>query len=1162
MSGSSNSNNRYYYHPHYITGLGDGSKKQANSQTVDSSSAADSGRYESFLRKHKQNTQQRKSSGSSSSTTTTGTNVNKRLRYHRGAVPTDDLEYNDRHNNGLLDDDAASAMDHGSNDNNLNNGGSRNQQALSWANFFGTEPDPFAPRHSTKQQQQQQREREIYHQHRHAHRKSVELPSSSSAAAADYYSMEAPWQLSAFALLGAVVLLSALFLHVLADTTAETQAHARRQRRRKMTTNLKNSNANIKVHADLNHNNIINNSNSIKTAAEKEKTDDDAVAVAYGDDSNPAWAVGGTYGHHHHHHHHHGNKGSTLGASSSYDDDDGAVLMGIAGTAGGSSQTGAAGGTAAHQPPSLYHPYYQPRLRNRAQPIPGNTNLYRSPKPSPAIPRPVVSPIPQPQFAASNNNNNNNNTSSCTTNPKLKVTTTTTTTAPPRSRTQPTTPVMSPRMNSHHATSSNATTNHNTAAVNKSSRKTLTPPHIYKPTKSQSSLQTSNHNSTIANKATSSSTTAPAAPSSSLPPVPYMNSEGSNSIPSFAKKPVVTRTTTTPSSRARRQQHQQHLSTTTAIPAIPPPPQAPLSPLLSEDPSEQSSSSLVISEALQAPSVHERGSNSAAWPEDSTHRWTNIGRNGEEESVVFDEPAFIEETPRIGNGGRKIIQEPDLAFASPPPCAPDMPFLPPLPPSDSNKEARRRNAHDSNRNATTPKNKKHNAATALDKKFQSAQQQQQSPHKATGAQRPATTRGVSRPHAINVDDLHIMESGNWHAASAPSPPPPPEEDERSLPPAIPSHDEFPSFGILNDENISSQNSVTNDDRPTVDHVRPNLITDTDAAKSLQGAIDFSELELVEVIGGGGFGQVWRANWRSTPVAVKVLSGSAQSQKVPRAVLEEFAAEINLLRGMRHPNICLYMGACLQPPNRAIITELAANGSLWDALRLPLNPPYRPVGRSNGGMSETEAWPPSLYRPDPRHGLPPSRTNRLANNNAAFNKEATTPTIPAGTWSWALVKRVACGTARGMVYLHSGTPPVLHRDLKSANILLDESYNPKVCDFGLSRLQSAAGASMTGNCGTVQWMAPEVLANQRYNEKADVFSYGIILWELLTRACPYEGQNAVQCALAVLNRNHRPSIPQWCPPVLHALVRACLKTDPQERPDFTKILTALESMPTS
>ena len=88
----------------------------------------------------------------------------------------------------------------------------------------------------------------------------------------------------------------------------------------------------------------------------------------------------------------------------------------------------------------------------------------------------------------------------------------------------------------------------------------------------------------------------------------------------------------------------------------------------------------------------------------------------------------------------------------------------------------------------------------------------------------------------------------------------------------------------------------------------------------------------------------------------------------------------------------------------------------------------------------------------------------------------------------MVRRVAEGAARGMNYLHFGKPPVLHRDLKSANILLDDSYNAKVADFGLSRLK-AQERSMTGNCGTVQWMAPEILSNESYAEPADVYSYG-------------------------------------------------------------------------
>jgi serine/threonine protein kinase len=331
-----------------------------------------------------------------------------------------------------------------------------------------------------------------------------------------------------------------------------------------------------------------------------------------------------------------------------------------------------------------------------------------------------------------------------------------------------------------------------------------------------------------------------------------------------------------------------------------------------------------------------------------------------------------------------------------------------------------------------------------------------------------------------------------------------------------------------------------DPRNSIQHIRKDLTISSHSSSSLSSKITFSELKLEDVIGGGGFGQVWRAKWKGTPVAVKVLTGTAQAEKIPKAVLEEFIGEINMVSGMRHPNICLFMGACLDAPNRAIVTELCENGSLWDALRLPLASPYKVAD----GVTR-DAWPLELY--EQIHSPPRS------------SGDGERPIVPKGVWPWYLVKRVASGTARGMCYLHSGNPPVLHRDLKSANILLDESYTAKLADFGLSRLK-AVRSGMTGNCGTVQWMAPEVLCSEDYAEPADVFSYGIILWEMLTQECPYEGMTPIQCALAVLNQNHRPEIPAWCPQPFRALIKNCVERDPKARPTFPQILQALDALP--
>lgn len=90
----------------------------------------------------------------------------------------------------------------------------------------------------------------------------------------------------------------------------------------------------------------------------------------------------------------------------------------------------------------------------------------------------------------------------------------------------------------------------------------------------------------------------------------------------------------------------------------------------------------------------------------------------------------------------------------------------------------------------------------------------------------------------------------------------------------------------------------------------------------------------------------------------------------------------------------------------------------------------------------------------------------------------------------------------MHYLHSFKTPVLHRDLKSLNVLLDDHFIPKITDFGWTRL---IAEKMTASVGTFQWMAPEVIRSKSYTEKADVYSFGIILWEIASREPPYKSR---------------------------------------------------------
>jgi hypothetical protein len=313
------------------------------------------------------------------------------------------------------------------------------------------------------------------------------------------------------------------------------------------------------------------------------------------------------------------------------------------------------------------------------------------------------------------------------------------------------------------------------------------------------------------------------------------------------------------------------------------------------------------------------------------------------------------------------------------------------------------------------------------------------------------------------------------------------------------------------------------------------------------AISLSELRLERVLGGGAFGQVWQGSWCGTPVAVKILNtaitlaaAQPQHQQQVDKMLNSFQTEVALLATMRHPNICLLLGVCVQGNNTAIVTELVPRGSLWDVLH--------------------------------------NSSSAAAHVSTAENSRS-----PLSTEQQL---RVLSDTCRGLAYLHHRVPAVLHRDLKSANLLVDDSFHVKICDFGLARLRdlsdgsgASAAAVMTAQVGTVQWMAPEVIRGENdYSESADIYSLGIVMWEVLTGLCPYDGLSVMDIVQRVggiggqnqihINFNYarqnansppfRPPIPAHCNYLQAQLLTDCWAQNPSKRPAAATVLSALES----
>lgn len=255
-------------------------------------------------------------------------------------------------------------------------------------------------------------------------------------------------------------------------------------------------------------------------------------------------------------------------------------------------------------------------------------------------------------------------------------------------------------------------------------------------------------------------------------------------------------------------------------------------------------------------------------------------------------------------------------------------------------------------------------------------------------------------------------------------------------------------------------------------------------------VDYNDFKLIKSIGHGGSGKVY--------LATHVPSGKTCSFKklfikeLKDKNLISFCREVEALVKCDNVFVLPFYGWVPNYPY-SIITEYVPNGSLYHAIR-------------------SESKTPIL-----------SPTNKTL---------------------------IAIGIANGMMSLHK--LGIIHRDLKSLNILLDENLLPKIGDFGLSRIQGEEQKHMTADIGTPHWMAPELFESNIYTNKVDVYSYGMILWEIVTGAVPFNDFTPIQIALRVSKEQLRPEIPSDTPKALQSLIKRCWSQKPEDRPTFSQI----------
>ena len=271
-----------------------------------------------------------------------------------------------------------------------------------------------------------------------------------------------------------------------------------------------------------------------------------------------------------------------------------------------------------------------------------------------------------------------------------------------------------------------------------------------------------------------------------------------------------------------------------------------------------------------------------------------------------------------------------------------------------------------------------------------------------------------------------------------------------------------------------------------------------ATLSHQFLLQITDLEFQEIIGSGSFGKVYKGTCKGKVTAIKRYRANSFGTK---SDVDMFCREVAILAKLDSPYVINFVGACVDDPSQfAIVTHYVAGGSLYSLLH---------------------------------------EQKRLIDIHSKLT--------------------IAVDVARGMEYLHNMPLPIIHRDLNSHNILLEENGHAVVADFGESRfLRSNDEDNMTKQPGNLRWMAPEIFTQcTRYSVKADMFSFSLVLWELLACELPFCHLKPAAAAAETAYHGSRPPISVSFPKPLVAILHRGWHPNPDERPEFREIIPTLE-----